>query len=87
MRLSETGRRLLFLLGTVPARRARASMSAPDADGWVEADVPIESVRHAEHALLQLGEHVEVLEPAELREAIARTATRLAARYASPGGG
>ncbi|HEV7206407.1 MAG TPA: YafY family protein [Jatrophihabitans sp.] len=87
VRLSGTGRQLLFLIGTVPARRARATMSAPDADDWVEATVPIESVRHAQHALLQLVEHVEVLEPAELREAIARTAARVGALYAAPGGG
>lgn len=86
VRLSEPGRQLLFLIGTVPARRARATMSPPDADGWVEAMVPIESVRHAQHALLQLGEHVEVLEPAELRDAIAHSAAALSARYASPGG-
>ena len=37
VRLSPQGRELLFLIGTIAARRARATMSAPDADGWVTA--------------------------------------------------
>lgn len=82
VRLAPTGRELLFLVGPIAARRARAAMSAPDAFGWVTTTVPIESVRHGHHALLQLGEHVEVLEPAELRELIAASARTLVARYA-----
>ncbi len=87
IRLSAAGRELLFLIGAVPARRARAAMSEPDADGWVQTRVPIESVRHAHHALMQLGEHVEVLEPPELRALIAGSAVVLARRYADGGGG
>lgn len=81
IRLSPEGRQLLFLVGTIPARRARAAMSEPDAAGWTTTSLPIESVRHAQHALLQLGEHVEVLEPAGLGEAIRDSARVLAARY------
>jgi predicted DNA-binding transcriptional regulator YafY len=81
VRLSPQGRELLFLIGTIPARRARAGMSAPDRDGWAQTTVPIESVRHGQHALMQLGEHVEVLEPAELRELIKASARQMAARY------
>jgi hypothetical protein len=40
-------------------------------------------VRHGHHALLQLGEHAEVLEPEELRELIAASADALAARYSA----
>ncbi len=83
VRLSPAGRELLFLVGAIAARRARAAMSAPDADGWVTTSVPIESVRHGHHALLQLGEHVDVCEPIELRELIGASARELAARYAS----
>jgi predicted DNA-binding transcriptional regulator YafY len=82
VRLSPQGRELLFLLGTIAARRARAEMDEPDVDGWAGARVPIESVRHGHHALLQLGEHVEVLEPAELRELMAVSARRMVERYA-----
>lgn len=81
IRLSEAGRQLLFLIGTPAARAGRAAMSAPDADGWTTTTVPIESVRHAHHALLQLGEEVDVLDPPELRELMTRSARVLAARY------
>lgn len=81
VRLSPVGRELLFLLGTIPARRARAAMSEPDAAGWTTTAVPIESARHAHHALLQLGEHVEVLEPVELRTLLRDSARAMAARY------
>ncbi|MET7656005.1 MULTISPECIES: YafY family protein [unclassified Streptomyces] len=56
-------------------------------DGPVEADgrtvvrVPIESVEHAHAEFLRLGTDIEVLQPPELRERIARTVTELAARY------
>jgi predicted DNA-binding transcriptional regulator YafY len=83
VRLSSAGRELLFLVGTIAARRARAEMSEPDADGWTRTRIPIESVRHGHHALLQLGEHVEVLEPPELRDLIASSVRALAARYSA----
>jgi predicted DNA-binding transcriptional regulator YafY len=86
VRLSPAGRDLLFLVGTIAARRARAAMSAPDDEGWTQTTVPIESVRHGHHALLQLGEHVEVLEPAQLRELLAATGQELARRYSGEGG-
>jgi predicted DNA-binding transcriptional regulator YafY len=56
-------------------------MSEPDAGGWTTTRLPIESVRHAHHALLQLGEYVEVVEPAELRALIATSARALVDRY------
>jgi len=87
VRLSPDGRTLLFLVGPIAARRARAAMSEPDQDGWTTTRIPIESVRHGQHALLQLGEHVDVLEPTELRDAIAATARTLVARYSAGGSG
>jgi predicted DNA-binding transcriptional regulator YafY len=81
VRLSPAGRELLFLVGTIAARRARAEMSEPDGHGWTTTRIPIESVRHAHHALMQLGEHVEVLEPVELRDLIAGSARALVVRY------
>jgi predicted DNA-binding transcriptional regulator YafY len=62
-------------------------MELPDADGWARTTVPIESVRHAHHALMQLGADVEVLEPAELRELVANSSRLMVQRYAwSPDG-
>jgi predicted DNA-binding transcriptional regulator YafY len=81
IRLSEAGRQLLFLVGRIPAREGHRTMGAPDADGWAQTTLPIESVRHAHHALLQLGAEVEVLAPAELRELITESARDLLARY------
>lgn len=83
IRLSPRGRELLFLLGTAPARRARAGLGEPDGDDWATTTLPIESHQHALHALLQLGEHVEVLGPPQLRELVATAARRTAERYAT----
>ena len=81
VRLSPAGRELLFLLGPIVARAAREAMTEPDGDGWASTVVPIESLRHALHALLQLGPDVEVLGPPQLRELVADAARELAARY------
>ncbi|HEU0240039.1 MAG TPA: transcriptional regulator [Micromonosporaceae bacterium] len=61
-----------------------ASAGPADADGWVPARIPIESIRHAHDELLRLGAEVEVLAPAALRELLGRTAAALAARYDNP---
>ena len=74
-------------IGTVASRAGYAAMQPPDADGWARTTVPIESVHHARHALLQLGPDVEVLEPAELRAAIVSDATELLRRYEGSAGG
>jgi predicted DNA-binding transcriptional regulator YafY len=81
VRLSPAGRELLFLLGPIVARAARDAMGEAAADGWARTTVPIESTRHALHALMQLGADVEVLEPPELRELVAASARELARRY------
>lgn len=81
IRLSAAGRSLLFLIGSPAARAGHAAMGEPDADGWARTTVPIESLPHAQHALMQLGEQVEVLEPAELRELVARSLRAAARRY------
>ncbi|MEO8889172.1 MAG: WYL domain-containing protein, partial [Jatrophihabitantaceae bacterium] len=81
--LSEVGRQLLFLIGSPAARAGQRAMSAPDPDGWCTTTVPIESVRHAHHALMQLGADVEVLEPVALRELVAASGRAMAARYSA----
>jgi len=58
-----------------------ATGGPPDADGWVTATIPIESVRHAVVDLLKLGADVEVLEPSELRAAITETIRDIVALY------
>lgn len=82
VRLSPRAMALLgYVLGPAAARTARTTAGAPDADGWSRAVVPIESVHQARRELLGFGADCEVLEPRELREAIAETVRELAARY------
>jgi predicted DNA-binding transcriptional regulator YafY len=87
IRLSPAGRELLFLLGSATARAGLATIGEPDADGWARTTVPIESIRHAHHALLQLGAEVEVEEPAQLRELVHASALAMARRYDSGSSG
>jgi predicted DNA-binding transcriptional regulator YafY len=82
IRLTEAGRSLLFLIGSAAARAGHEQMGRADADGWAQTTVPIESVNHAQHALLQLGAEVVVVEPEELRARMAAQARRLVERYA-----
>lgn len=82
VRLSPQGRRMLFLLGSQVAAAAEQSIGEPDADGWVRAVLPIESVQQGVAALFQLGAEVEVLEPAALRERMTAAVAELAGIYA-----
>lgn len=81
IRLSPAGRQLLFLIGSAAARAGHAAMTEPDADGWAETVVPIESVHHGHRALLQLGAEVEVLAPAALREQMRASVQAMVVRY------
>lgn len=87
IRVSADGRRLLFLIGSTAARAAHAAMGEPGPAGWAVTTVPIESVHHATHALLQLGADVEVLAPPELRDSIAATARAMLRRYGDSAAG
>jgi predicted DNA-binding transcriptional regulator YafY len=87
IRLSPAGRQLLFLIGSAAARAGHAAMQPAGDDGWAVTTVPIESVRHAQHALMQLGADVEVLAPAELRSAVAASARAMVQGYAGSGFG
>ncbi|MGN9793236.1 helix-turn-helix transcriptional regulator [Streptomyces sp. OZ13] len=82
IRLSPRGR--LRLPDNVPPEVVQAvdsTATAADDDGWIEAVVPIESTGHACGELLRLGTDVEVVAPAELREAMATTVAALARAY------
>jgi predicted DNA-binding transcriptional regulator YafY len=82
VRLSPTGLTMApFRLPPAVSRAIRESAGAPEPDGWVRAELPIESVRHARSELLVLGPDLEVLGPPELREAMTRAAGALAALY------
>lgn len=55
-----------------------------DADGWIRAVVPIESIDRACREFLALGPDIEVLGPPELRSKLAAMARALAARHERP---
>jgi predicted DNA-binding transcriptional regulator YafY len=79
--------RMQDLYGTVVLESAAASATAPDEDGWIRAVIPIEGLAHAVGEVFKLGWGVEVLEPAELRAAVAKAARELAALHeAEPAG-
>jgi predicted DNA-binding transcriptional regulator YafY len=61
-------------------------MSAADAAGWVETEVPLESGRHGVRELLRFGAEIEVLAPAALRQALASEAARVHAQHAGVSG-
>jgi len=73
----------IWLLSRINARLAEAVETAgpPDADGWREVAIPIESIGQATATLLRLGARAEVLDPPELRQSIREAAQGLAAIY------
>ncbi|NKZ08469.1 helix-turn-helix transcriptional regulator [Actinomadura latina] len=82
VRLSPDGlTRAQILLPPAMARAALDTATTPDPDGWVQATLPIESVRHAHVEFLKLGADAEVLAPPGLRDMITATVHALAARY------
>ncbi len=50
---------------------------------WVQVVIPIESVQHATMQLLGMGAHVQVLEPASLRDRMRETLAEMSALYAA----
>lgn len=87
VRLSPAGWRLLQDQQPTLAAAAEASASPPAADGWREALLPVEPDAHGLRELLRLGDELEVLEPAALREALAAMALRIARRHGGDGAG
>lgn len=74
--------RLRDVLQPGAASEAIAGASPTDDDGWCEATLRMESPGMAIHELLRFGGALEVLEPPELREAMAAAAAELSDRYA-----
>lgn len=61
--------------------RAVTETGTAEADGWIRATIPIESLDHAHAEFLKLAADLEVVEPAEPRDRLAATARELAALY------
>jgi predicted DNA-binding transcriptional regulator YafY len=84
VRLSpEAVRRMPDLYASAVLRSVELTASAPDAQGWVRAQIPIEGTMHALGEVFKLGWGVEVLDPPELRSAVARYAAELARLHGS----
>src|SRR6266536_3061671 len=82
IRLAPTGReRLRELMSTAVSQAVDETATPPDADGWVTAVVPIESLEHAEAEFLRLGARVEIMSPDDLRKRFAAEAQRLTGLY------
>ncbi|MFJ3639344.1 helix-turn-helix transcriptional regulator [Streptomyces sp. NPDC090108] len=63
---------------------ARTHAEPPDGHGRVRTVVPVESVEHAVGEVLRLGPGVEVLEPPDLRRAVANAAAELLCLHQDP---
>ncbi|MFI1399012.1 helix-turn-helix transcriptional regulator [Streptomyces sp. NPDC020681] len=82
LRLTEDGaRRLPYVTDRVAAREALAAAGPADEEGRVTLTLPVESHQVAFSQLFALGAHVEVLEPAALREQFADSAEQTARLY------
>ncbi|MDT0302564.1 helix-turn-helix transcriptional regulator [Streptomonospora wellingtoniae] len=80
VRLTRRGLELMRALSS-PITAAGADGLEPGADGWCEAELPVESVAMATSEFAAYGPEIEVLEPAELRSALARYLRGAAALY------
>jgi predicted DNA-binding transcriptional regulator YafY len=78
VRLSPTGVKLLRDVNPAAADTVAAQHPSPPQDAWIEAEIFVERLPHAVREALRMGAEMEVLEPAELRTAIAEEARRIA---------
>jgi hypothetical protein len=86
LRLGPRGLRVLpHVTDAGAAARAVAAAGPPDADGWREVELDVESVDVAAGQLVGLAGEVVALEPAELRASLHASGMRLAAH--NTGGG
>jgi len=85
------------LIGLSPCRTSSRFRSAPSIatsitmdcahrklgrEGWVEAEIPVESIEYSARQLLRLGAEIEVVSPPSLRAAVAAEVGKVAAIYA-----
>ncbi len=73
------------VLDAYAREKALSTASLPDAEGWVIARIPIESIGIARWEFLRFGAEAEVLEPVELRAAITEQSHKMAELYRRSG--
>jgi predicted DNA-binding transcriptional regulator YafY len=78
VRLSPAGVALLGDVNPAASKAIEAAQPVPAEDGWIEATIAFERLPHAVHEALRMGVEMEVLEPLNLRDAIAEEAERIA---------
>ncbi len=83
VRVSPAGLRILARVSPAAADALSATHRPSEPEGWIQGEIPIESVRDATLQLLHLGPEVEALAPPELRKAIVEAARRIADLYAA----
>ncbi|MUN36508.1 helix-turn-helix transcriptional regulator [Actinomadura litoris] len=79
--LSPAGLERLPHLAEAATARAALETAEPRPDGWTRVRLPVESDEQAVSDLLRLGADAEVVAPAGLRRAMARTLAAMSARY------
>lgn len=87
VRVAPAGEALLALLQEGTPELPLPADVARDEHGWVRLRLRFERPESAARLLLQLGGHVEVLEPAEVRQRMASTTRDLVALYGTVSGG
>ena len=80
VRISVEGRRLAALLGRLQPLRVKRDVPADD-EGWLRATFRLEAIEGTTIDVLSLGPHIEVLDPPDLRIAVADRARRTARLY------
>jgi predicted DNA-binding transcriptional regulator YafY len=80
IRISPQGRQLAAVLRVLQPLRVRRSEVA-DRDGWLQATFRIATLEAAATEVLSLSPHVEVLDPAVLRDEVAERLALAAALY------
>ncbi|HEV2107673.1 MAG TPA: YafY family protein [Thermomicrobiales bacterium] len=83
VRLSPHAQKMLpYLFDSVTVRAASDSATLPDADGWIQVEIPVESIEFGSTKLLQLGADAEILAPAAMREYLRELTRELQNIYA-----
>lgn len=84
LRASPVGIQRLRLLGSF-AGEAIAKSGCADAQGWREIDLPIETISSAAPMLLGIGPEIDIIEPEDLRQEVARLAGLVLERISGGG--
>ncbi len=81
VKLSPLGWRILRDTSAAAAEAVAAKHTPCQPEGWIKAEIPVESIEYATRQLLRMGAEIEVLGPPELRVAVEREAARVTAIY------